>query len=115
MNKKIMAISIMLVMFAVIMTSQMVAAISRPYGVGGAVTLNGKPIDGLKLKIVDVNTKETKTVTTKYNFAHTACGYFVAFSGSIGQTITISATYGGKTFSNSIKLPNNQLDLSLKV
>ena len=94
------------------------AQIPVPCGIGGIVSLNEKPVSGLELDIININTGETKTVKTRFNLDHTLCGYFVALSGQTGQFVFISATYNGKNFYNYVvindKLPQQWLNLSIQ-
>lgn len=73
-----------------------------PIGIGGRITVDNVPVGGITVRVENVNTSESRTATTSYDTPHTICGFYaVSLSGSDGDVIKVTVTYG-KTYSNTV-------------
>ena len=96
MVKKLLILTLIL-----ISSSFAVAQPGMPIGAGGIIEVDGIPIGGITVQIVNLNTGESKITTTAYDTPHTKCGFYtVALTGQDGDVIKATVTYGN-TYSNT--------------
>ena len=87
-----------------ILYSRLTTGIGIPVGVGGIVTVNNIPTDGLTVTVTNKNTNlQTTYVTANGGY------YAVALEAKNGDVVEITCNYNGTTYSNTVTI-----DTSLK-
>ena len=92
--------SVSLALLTILLTLSLADAIMFPAGIAGRVKINGIYQNGIEVTIKNLDTGETKTVTTTKADNGENGWYVVAISAQDGNRIQIICTYNGNTFTN---------------